>query len=540
MTVPNERTHMDIADLATALQKSLSCRIAVVAEHLAELRSAAGNLFNERRYDGILPALEDANRLYNENTFSSVLSSCLPPNDVETLAILAQPPGFSKPLWHPKRWVAEMLRLLGKRQYQFNQRAITVLMTLAESVNKNSQSLLDNQNLLWRLSAQLLCAANAQLHHLIEQERELCQWLILLLDKCECLFPAVYPAAGGESNEDNTSRPSLSDTSSTQPLSSLRSLLETYETHLERIEEVSREVAGLRENWLVGQRLLTDFKQEVSEKLAQLDAEISALSSLLAKSRFEHEAEKPTIPTGEPTSGASLPTGETFSFLEFERALRGGEMQILEEQSKYVEFFRGCEPVLDIGCGRGEFLELLQEHGVRGFGIDADETMVAYCKQKKLAVEKAGLEDYLPSLPPESLGGVFMGQVIEHLPQDQVLSLPRILWEKLKPGGAVVIETVNPMCLSTFSGAMYADPTHVRPIHPKGLEFLFTSVGFIDTSILLSAPIPEEDKLALLQEKGPLDPVAKDLVLQANKNFEKLNSLLYSYANYAFVARKPR
>ena len=110
---------------------------------------------------------------------------------------------------------------------------------------------------------------------------------------------------------------------------------------------------------------------------------------------------------------------------------------------------------------------------------------------------------------------------------------------KLRPGGVFVAETINPMCLTTFSGAFYADPTHVKPVHPEALGYFLRAAGFAEPELIFGAPVPDTDRLSELREAAPLEPHLKDLVLQANANVRRLNELLYSYGNYALAARRP-
>jgi len=520
---------------ADDLRRSMAARAIAVAEQLNELGAQAAVLFSERNFDPILASLNTANAFHEERPHIDA-PALLSEAEARELETLSNPPGYSRPRWHPKRWWAGALRFLFGRQYEFNARINAYLQRLIPHLITNQQ-----------VTTALLATANAQFHHLVEYERHvartLAEMVAQLAEFVETVLPqcALVPGPPQTSPEPHTD---LADT--LQALAEAQKLLAAYGERLGRLEQLAQQIEVLRENWNVAASRSDKFETEVAQTLAQLNAEVRALREWAAAPAARAPQPGGGVPHPAPTSATSVTSGgrrplqQGFSFLDFEQALRGGELQIAEQQAKYVEWFHGCAPVLDAGCGRGEFLDLLRRNGIESYGIDSDADMVAYCRARGLRAEQAELEAYLNSLPEASLGGVFMGQVIEHLEQRLVLSLPALLWSRLAPGGAVVIETVNPMCLSTFAGAMYADPTHVRPIHPRGLEFLMTNAGFVDTTIILSAPVPETDKLAPLREKAPLDPTAKDLVLQMNTNIERLNTLLYSYGNYALAARKPR
>jgi O-antigen chain-terminating methyltransferase len=232
--------------------------------------------------------------------------------------------------------------------------------------------------------------------------------------------------------------------------------------------------------------------------------------------------------------------GGGFDFRDWEEHTRGEEKAIRDKQSAYLEFLRGCPgPVLDAGCGRGEFLEILRDAGIGAYGIDLDQSMVAHCQAKGLRAEKAELLAHLSQLPEGYLGALFAGQVVEHLPTESLAAFVHLAYRKMASGGTIVLETINPECLTVFSGAFYADPTHTKPVHPKAIEFFLKQAGFGPVTIHPVSPIGVESKLRLLKESGPVDPAIKNLLLQANSNFERLNDVLYKPADYAAVATKP-
>lgn len=518
-----------VDELMREMRSSLGVRLEHLHEQLAPLEAALTALFREGAFDDILAPLQVANSVIAETHTHECPGSDLSPEEMRDLETLARPPGFSRPAWHPKRWVADLLGGLLSRHYAFNLRVKDCLVRLARQQAQTRQIVLA-----------LVAAENAHLHHTIAYEREVCQYLRSLVEGLALLLPSLL----GSFSSSPSSPPSPpaappEDTPAAKELREFLCQLSDHENRLERLEAAMAEIAALRSQLPLIQRWTNSIEKQTTEALSRLREEIEELRKRAAEFSAGATGTWPTPQVPAATPRESPRSSPTFSFLEFERALRGGELQIAQEQSKYLEWFRGRSPILDAGCGRGEFLELLRSHGIAAYGIDADEDMVAYCQRKGLDVRLSTLEEHLESLEDGSLGGIFLGQVVEHLPQELLLALPALIRAKLAPGGAVVIETVNPMCLSTFAGAMYADPTHVRPIHPKGLEFLFLSAGFVETTIILSAPVAEDDKLAPLREKAPLDPVLKDLVLQMNANIERLNTLLYSYANYALAACKP-
>src|SRR5205809_2540911 len=226
---------------------------------------------------------------------------------------------------------------------------------------------------------------------------------------------------------------------------------------------------------------------------------------------------------GPPATVAAQPAAAALpDYFAFESRMRGSVEAIRDRQRRYVEDFREAAPVLDIGCGRGELLQLLREAGVAARGIDADADMVAYAAGDGLDVEQADLIEYLERLDDGSLGGIFMGQVVEHLPPAVLVHALRLAAAKLRPGGLLVAETINP--LSPIALRHYfADLTHAQPLVPETLELLARQAGFAQT------------ELRYLNEPAERLTEPDDPVIAAN--VRRLNELLFAPLDYALVAR---
>jgi SAM-dependent methyltransferase len=216
-------------------------------------------------------------------------------------------------------------------------------------------------------------------------------------------------------------------------------------------------------------------------------------------------------------AAASLP-----DYFAFESRMRGSVDAIRERQRRYVDDFRRAAPVLDVGCGRGELLTLLREAGIDARGIDADADMVAYARGEGLDVEHADLVEYLERQADRTLGGIFMGQVVEHLPAAALVHALRLAALKLRPGGVLVAETINPLSPIALRN-YFADLTHAQPLVPETLELLARQAGFAETELrFLNEPA---DRL-----KEPEDSVIA-------VNVRRLNELLFAPLDYALVAR---
>jgi len=240
----------------------------------------------------------------------------------------------------------------------------------------------------------------------------------------------------------------------------------------------------------------------------------------------EGGAEAPPLRTG--TSSEAL----SAKYVGFEDQFRGAPAEIAARQREYVEIFAGASDVLDIGCGRGEFLALLEERGVRARGIDVNDSMVEVCVQKGLEASKADALDYLRAQPAGSLGGLLAAQVVEHLDPAYLTNLLDAAYAALRPGAPIVLETINPACWFAFFESYVRDITHVRPLHPDTLKFLLQASGFGGVEIRYQAPYPEHHKLQRVA------PAIGDAAETLNANVDKLNSLLFTYLDYAAIARR--
>ena len=208
---------------------------------------------------------------------------------------------------------------------------------------------------------------------------------------------------------------------------------------------------------------------------------------------------------GSPMTAAPAPIQPDrpgIDWMAFAERFRGSEEKIREHQKYYVARFSGAAgEVLDIGCGRGEFLEAAKAAGLAARGIDQSHESVALCRSKGLEVEQADMFDHLESLADGSLGGAYCAQVVEHLPPAVVPRLVKLLSQKLRLGALVAIETPNPECLAIFATHFYLDPTHTRPVPAPLLRFYLESAGF--GSVEIEQLSPAVDSMPALAELPP-------------------------------------
>ena len=153
-------------------------------------------------------------------------------------------------------------------------------------------------------------------------------------------------------------------------------------------------------------------------------------------------------------------------YVGFEDIFRGSEPFIRDRFRVYLPLLQSHERVVEIGCGRGELLDLLREAGVPAVGVDIDEAMIRRCRAKGHAVEPTDGLSYLRKQADASVPAIFAAQVVEHLPYEELISFLEVSRAKLKSGGQLVFETVNPHSLEAFK-TFWTDLTHQRPIFPE-------------------------------------------------------------------------
>jgi len=208
----------------------------------------------------------------------------------------------------------------------------------------------------------------------------------------------------------------------------------------------------------------------------------------------------------------SSPDGGHAAYRGFEDVFRGSEELIREHQEVYLDLLGPREPVVDIGCGRGEFLDLLRTRGIVARGVDPDAGMVAHSRRKGHEVVQSDAVEYLDREPSDSLGAVFAAHVVEHLPYDHLMELLKVVYDKLVRNGLFVMETVNPHSLVALR-AFWLDLTHRVPIYPQvavtlcrlqGFERAFVSFPRETATGRLEQDLREEDSYAVIATKVPV------------------------------------
>jgi len=277
----------------------------------------------------------------------------------------------------------------------------------------------------------------------------------------------------------------------------------------QRVDPIERTLAGTDE------RLL-----ELDERLVRVE-----------RRTRQAQVASPAAQRGEPQVAPADDEGA--DYFAFESRMRGSTELIRERQSVYLDDFRTAAPVLDIGCGRGEFLTLLREAGVEARGIDVDAEMVTHCREQGLEVEQADALSHLASLEDDSLGGIFCAHVLEHLSPPALFRLLELAVAKLRSGGVFAAETPNPLSLVALAN-FTADLSHDRPLHPATLSFLARQAGFRNVELRFLSEPSEAERLKLVPLPDGRDLARAKDALDANVN--RLNDVVFGPQDYAVLA----
>ena len=300
-------------------------------------------------------------------------------------------------------------------------------------------------------------------------------------------------------------------------------------------EERDREARDShREATELEQRIAARFERDV-RPFVELRAELERVRrENAAVLRLVSEAKDPPGapgPEGPPSN--RLSRGQLFEEIEW-----GGRDDLKAKVSGYVDLFRGHEPIVDLGCGRGEFIELAAQSGFAAYGIDSDPAALADGQRLGLDLRQGELFEHLAGLAEGSMGGLFCSQVVEHLPPELIPRMMEEIARVLGPGGVTVVVTANPATFSTHVQSFWRDPTHIRPVPDVSLSFAARTAGLMVREVIYSSWPPESERLQRIDTH--LDhPEVRAVAARTNEAIDKLNHLLYGPEDYAVVAVKP-
>jgi len=302
---------------------------------------------------------------------------------------------------------------------------------------------------------------------------------------------------------------------------------------LRALDELSERIDDLTEQLAVATHELQTVLEPMPDALGRAETTLTELDERLL--RVERRVRRPEQPAAA-ENGEQPPVVASVEpdYFAFESRMRGSADLIRERQAVYAEEFRAAAPVLDIGCGRGEFLSLLREAGVEARGVDLDADMVAHCRDEGFDVERADAVGYLSGLDDGSLGGIFCAHVLEHLDSKALFRLLELAAAKLRPRGLFVAETPNPLSLVALAN-FSADLSHNRPLHPSTLSFLARQAGFRDVKLRFTSEPTADERLRLVPLPEEAAFAQAQRMLDADVN--RLNDVVFGPQDYAVLAR---
>jgi len=313
------------------------------------------------------------------------------------------------------------------------------------------------------------------------------------------------------------------------------------------VETKDRQISASLSRRLDEHQIALQTQQPMLETVPELRAQLAVLQRAtgMLKRRIEEgmpAAAATTVEATSPTRSPESDSADDYKYVGFEDQFRGSDESVAAKLNDYLPIFAASTDVVDLGCGRGEFLIALRSAGVRARGVDTNADMVAVARERGLDVVKTDALSYLNGLADESIGGIIAAQVVEHLTAPYLMRLLDASRRTLRPGAPIVFETINPACWYAFFSSYIRDLTHVHPVHPETLQYLLRASGFERVEIRYREPVPETEKLkatALPEDvRVSDDPMAKSLTSVArtlDANAALLNRLIFSHMDYAVV-----
>ncbi|MGO9334312.1 MAG: methyltransferase domain-containing protein [Acidimicrobiales bacterium] len=295
---------------------------------------------------------------------------------------------------------------------------------------------------------------------------------------------------------------------------------QAFARHHEGIGDLRTELAEM--GLLIG-----EFHKKLDTAAAELRIRQGAVDLLLDEVRRS----LPEPPS--PQALEKLPRAMDTMYADFEEVFRGPSVHVTEVVKEYLPDILALDrhgPVVDLGSGRGEWLELLKDAGVDAYGVDPNQEFVEQCQARGLKVVLADACEHLAGVSERSLSALTAFHLVENVPVDRVIKLIDLSVRALQPGGLLILETANPDNLVVGASSFYVDPSHVRPLPPRLLAFLVEARGFADVETRFLHP----NAAGNLPSPRDTEPWSGDLAPLV----EAINARLYGPQDYAVIGRR--
>jgi SAM-dependent methyltransferase len=426
------------------------------------------------------------------------------------------------------RWAVGLVRLpnMIRHQQQFEAHVLAQQQLMADHINERGRglSLALNQvselgKTLAELREQVLAEVRAQAARLTAEQKVSQEELRVHLS--ERLSELGGQVETGFLNESAVRKEEIAHTAEKLGLMLEQETERLGEAARGEARELSAKIAQVTEG-LSEQAVQTSRQQQ--EIRTEIMAQARRITLLLEEAR-SHLSSSFT-PRQLQNMADELEQGLDAFYVSFENLFRGSRDDIRERLKVYLPLIRkegigaADMPVLDIGCGRGEWLELLQEEGLHARGVDANRVLVADCMERGLDVVEADLVSYLRGLPDRSVGAVTGIHVVEHLPAETMLTVLDESVRVLKSGGVLIFETPNPQNVLVGSYYFHFDPTHRKPLPSPTMRFLFEARGLAEVEVI------------------NLHPAETDHIEGDSEIVKRFNEYFYGPMDYAVVGWK--
>ena len=320
--------------------------------------------------------------------------------------------------------------------------------------------------------------------------------------------------------------------------------VELQDQHANRVQAAVATTELTVDDLVEDARTVRDQLAELTEQVTALRADLAAARSDLAAVGAQQELVFRTarealaqqgLTTGQLTElTRELSTGFEQLYEDLEDHFRGTRDEVQDKLRPYLDDITATTvdgPVIDVGCGRGEWLDLLRTSEVDAYGVDINAVVVERCVAQGLDVREADALVHLREIPAGSARAITSFHVAEHLSLDTLVGLVDAALLALAPGGTLIFETPNPTNVNVGAASFYLDPTHLKPLHPQFLQFLVTQRGFAEVEVrYLNA---EDGPTLTVDDLAPNGELARSQEL-----VDRINWALAGPLDYGIVATK--
>ena len=279
------------------------------------------------------------------------------------------------------------------------------------------------------------------------------------------------------------------------------------------------------ESLVVTQQQQSVQVNQLEQHIAHLKLELQSYKRQSLHQLLDKEPIEPLVQAS-PTEQPDIDQSFQQFYLAFENRFRGTTEQIHVKLKQYLDYLPTPNDktnyLLDIGCGRGEWLSMIRQAGYQEIGLDSNPVMIELCNEQGLNVYSTPLHQWLAHAEDNSLTGMTGFHIAEHLPFPYLLSILQEAVRVLKPGGILILETPNPENTSVGSHSFYHDPTHLNPLTPSLMQFVAEYIGLINVQILRLNPLPPDQHFSGDTHESHF-----------------LNAKFCSAQDYALIAYKP-